>query len=542
MIETIATKPFNDQKPGTSGLRKSVPHFRQANYAENFIQAIFDAADSHDGETLVIGGDGRFYNREVIQTAIRMAAGNGYGRVVVGRGGILSTPAASNLIRIRKAAGGIILSASHNPGGPKGDFGIKYNVANGGPAPEKITSAIFERTRTMSQYRIWSGDAPSLAELGETKLGDMVVEVIDPVADYAALMEKLFDFGQIRDLIASGFTLRFDAMHAVTGPYAKEILENRLGAPLGTVINGEPLEDFGGGHPDPNAVHAATLINQLMAPNGPDFGAASDGDGDRNLIVGKGIVVSPSDSLAVLAANAHLAPAYKDGIAGIARSMPTSQAADRVAAKRGIGMYETPTGWKFFGTLLDAGKVTICGEESAGTGSDHVREKDGLWAVLLWLNILAVRRESVQAILESHWAEFGRNYYQRHDYEEVDAKAAEGLMGSLHDRLASMAGQRFGTLVVSEADDFSYKDPVDGSVATGQGVRIVFSGGSRIVYRLSGTGTKGATLRVYIERYEPDRTRHDIAPEQALAELIDTASAIGEIGKRTGRTAPDVIT
>ncbi|MDE0923453.1 alpha-D-glucose phosphate-specific phosphoglucomutase [Aurantimonas coralicida] len=542
MIETIATKPFNDQKPGTSGLRKSVPHFRQANYAENFIQAIFDAADSHDGETLVIGGDGRFYNREVIQTAIRMAAGNGYGRVVVGRGGILSTPAASNLIRIRKAAGGIILSASHNPGGPKGDFGIKYNVANGGPAPEKITTAIFERTRTMSQYRIWSGDAPSLAELGETKLGDMVVEVIDPVADYAALMEKLFDFGQIRDLIASGFTLRFDAMHAVTGPYATEILENRLGAPLGTVINGEPLEDFGGGHPDPNAVHAATLINQLMAPNGPDFGAASDGDGDRNLIVGKGIVVSPSDSLAVLAANAHLAPAYKDGIAGIARSMPTSQAADRVAAKRGIGMYETPTGWKFFGTLLDAGKVTICGEESAGTGSDHVREKDGLWAVLLWLNILAVRRESVQAILESHWAEFGRNYYQRHDYEEVDAKAAEGLMGSLHDRLASMAGQRFGTLVVSEADDFSYKDPVDGSVATGQGVRIVFSGGSRIVYRLSGTGTKGATLRVYIERYEPDRTRHDIAPEQALAELIDTASAIGEIGKRTGRTAPDVIT
>ncbi|WP_370196983.1 alpha-D-glucose phosphate-specific phosphoglucomutase [Aurantimonas sp.] len=542
MIETIATKPFNDQKPGTSGLRKSVPHFRQANYAENFIQAIFDAADSHDGETLVIGGDGRFYNREVIQTAIRMAAGNGYGRVVVGRGGILSTPAASNLIRIRKAAGGIILSASHNPGGPKGDFGIKYNVANGGPAPEKITTAIFERTRTMSQYRIWSGDAPSLAELGETKLGDMVVEVIDPVADYAALMEKLFDFGQIRDLIASGFTLRFDAMHAVTGPYATEILENRLGAPLGTVINGEPLEDFGGGHPDPNAVHAATLINQLMAPNGPDFGAASDGDGDRNLIVGKGIVVSPSDSLAVLAANAHLAPAYKDGIAGIARSMPTSQAADRVAAKRGIGMYETPTGWKFFGTLLDAGKVTICGEESAGTGSDHVREKDGLWAVLLWLNILAVRRESVQAILESHWAEFGRNYYQRHDYEEVDAKAAEGLMGSLHDRLASMAGQRFGTLVVSEADDFSYKDPVDGSVATGQGVRIVFSGGSRIVYRLSGTGTKGATLRVYIERFEPDRTRHDIAPEQALAELIDTASAIGEIGKRTGRTAPDVIT
>ncbi|MCB8839648.1 alpha-D-glucose phosphate-specific phosphoglucomutase [Aurantimonas sp. VKM B-3413] len=542
MIETIATTPYDDQKPGTSGLRKKVPHFRQPHYAENFIQSIFDAAGSDGGETLVIGGDGRFYNREVILIAIRMAAGNGYGRVIVGQGGLLSTPAASNLIRKRGASGGIILSASHNPGGPDGDFGIKYNIANGGPAPEKITTAIFEKSKAITRYRTWTETAPDISRLGETKLGDMVVEVVDPVADYASLMEELFDFEKIRDLVASGFTLRFDAMHAVTGPYATEILQNRLGAPAGSVINGTPLEDFGGGHPDPNAVHAATLINQMMSEKAPDFGAASDGDGDRNLVMGRGIVVSPSDSLAVLAANAHLAPGYAVGIAGIARSMPTSRAADRVAEARKIGIYETPTGWKFFGTLLDAGKVTICGEESAGTGSNHVREKDGLWAVLLWLNILAERRESVKSVLESHWTEFGRTFYQRHDYEEIDSEVAGELMGSLHDRLASMAGQRFGTLVVSEADDFSYKDPVDGSIATGQGVRIVFSGGSRIVYRLSGTGTKGATLRVYIERYEKDPAKRDQNPAAALKELIDTADVIGEIKKRTGRTAPDVVT
>ncbi|MCE7028513.1 alpha-D-glucose phosphate-specific phosphoglucomutase [Jiella avicenniae] len=542
MIETIATTPYDDQKPGTSGLRKKVPHFQQPNYAANFIQSIFDALPLDGGETLVIGGDGRFYNREVILMAIRMAAGNGYGRVVVGQNGILSTPAASNLIRKRGASGGIILSASHNPGGPGGDFGIKYNGSNGGPAPESVTAKIFEKTKTIGRYRVFTSTAPDISKLGEARLGDMVVEVVDPVADYAELMEELFDFSKIRDLIASGFGIRFDAMHAVTGPYATEILENRLGAPTGSVVNNVPMEDFGGGHPDPNAVHAADLIAHLMAEDGPDFGAASDGDGDRNLIVGKGVVVSPSDSLAVLAANAHLAPAYAKGIAGIARSMPTSQAADRVAQKRKIGIYETPTGWKFFGNLLDAGKVTICGEESAGTGSDHVREKDGVWAVLLWLNILAERRESVAGILEKHWAEFGRNFYQRHDYEEIDAKAANGLMESLRDRLASMAGQRFGTLVVSEADDFSYKDPIDGSVATSQGVRIIFSGGSRIVYRLSGTGTSGATLRVYIERFESDPAKHALAPEEALKELIDTADVIGEIKKRTGRSAPDVVT
>ena len=542
MIETVATTPFDDQKPGTSGLRKKVAHFSQPRYAENFLQSIFDVAERAPGATLVIGGDGRYFNREVIETAIRMAAANGFGRVVVGQNGLLSTPAASNLIRQRKAAGGIILSASHNPGGPDGDFGIKYNIANGGPAPEAITEATFKRSRALSEYKISNAPAPDLSVLGETTIEAMVVEVVDPVADYAALMQTLFDFGKIRALIAGGFTISFDAMHAVTGPYAKAILEGLLGAPAGTVVNGVPLEDFGGGHPDPNAVHAAELIARMMAPDAPDFGAASDGDGDRNLIVGRGVVVSPSDSLAMLAADIQRAPGYAKGISGIARSMPTSQAADRVAAKRGVKLYETPTGWKFFGNLLDAGMVTICGEESAGTGSDHVREKDGLWAVLLWLNILADRKESVKAIVEGHWQEFGRTYYQRHDYEEIDSKAAEGLMGSLRDRLASMSGQRFGTLVVSEADDFSYKDPIDGSISTGQGVRILFSGGARIVFRLSGTGTQGATLRVYIERFEPDAAKHDIAPREALSELIDTADVIGEITKRTGRTAPDVVT
>ncbi|WP_062231901.1 alpha-D-glucose phosphate-specific phosphoglucomutase [Aureimonas sp. N4] len=542
MIRTVATTPFSDQKPGTSGLRKKVPHFSQHNYAENFLQAIFDATERQAGSSLVIGGDGRFLNAEVIRKAIRMAAANGVAKVIVGQNGLLSTPAASNLIRQRKAAGGIILSASHNPGGPDGDFGIKYNISNGGPAPEGVTDAIYKRTREISEYKIVEEDAPDLSVIGTSRLGETEVEIVDPVADYATLMEDLFDFAAIREAIQGGLTLRFDAMHAVTGPYAKEILEKRLGAPDGTVLNGVPSEDFGGGHPDPNVVWAAPLVDLLLGPTAPDFGAASDGDGDRNMILGRGIVVTPSDSLAVLAANAHLAPGYKRGIAGIARSMPTSGAADRVAQKRGIGIYETPTGWKFFGNLLDAGKVTICGEESAGTGSDHVREKDGLWAVLLWLNILAVRKESVAEIVKSHWAEFGRNYYQRHDYEEVDKAAAEGLMESLRDRLASMAGQRFGTLVVSEADDFSYKDPIDGSVSTSQGVRIVFSGGSRIVFRLSGTGTVGATLRVYIERFEPDPAKHDLSIEEALGELVRTADAIGEITKRTGRAEPDVRT
>ncbi|PJI41528.1 MAG: alpha-D-glucose phosphate-specific phosphoglucomutase [Rhizobium sp.] len=543
MISTVATKPFADQKPGTSGLRKKVPVFQQPNYAENFIQSIFDSLEDFAGKTLVIGGDGRFYNREVIQKAIKMAAANGFGRILVGKGGILSTPAASHVIRKYKAFGGIILSASHNPGGPTEDFGIKYNIGNGGPAPERITDAIFQRSRVIDSYRIVDAADVDLDAIGTTVVDGMTVEVIDPVADYAALMEELFDFGAIRNLFGLGFRMVFDAMSAVTGPYAKEIIEGRLGAPAGTVRNFIPLPDFGGHHPDPNLVHAKELYDEMMAGDAaPDFGAASDGDGDRNLVIGKGIFVTPSDSLAILAANAHLAPGYNKGIAGIARSMPTSAAADRVAERLGIGMYETPTGWKFFGNLLDAGKVTICGEESAGTGSSHVREKDGLWAVLLWLNILAVRGESVRDIVTQHWATYGRNYYSRHDYEEVDSDAANGLMAALRAKLATLPGTKIGDLVVTEADDFSYLDPVDQSVSNNQGVRILFEGGSRVVFRLSGTGTSGATLRVYIERYEPDASRHDLETQGALADLIDAAESLADIRTRTDRDAPSVIT
>jgi phosphoglucomutase len=542
MIKTISTTPYSDQKPGTSGLRKKVPHFQQKNYAENFVQSIFDSLEGFDGKLLVIGGDGRYFNREVIQIAIKMAAANGFGRVMVGKGGITSTPAASNLIRKYKAFGGIILSASHNPGGPTEDFGIKYNVGNGGPAPEKITDAIYERTKVIDSYKISDAADVDLDRIGTVTIDGMEVSVIDPVADYAELMESLFDFPAIKAKIASGFRVVFDAMSAVTGPYGKEIIETRLGAPTGSVRNFVPLPDFGGHHPDPNLVHAKDLYDEMMGPNAPDFGAASDGDGDRNLIIGKGIFVTPSDSVAMLAANAHLAPGYAKGIAGIARSMPTSGAADRVAEKLGIGIYETPTGWKFFGNLLDEGMATICGEESAGTGSNHVREKDGLWAVLLWLNILAVRNESVKDIVTKHWAAFGRNYYSRHDYEEVDSDAANGLVANLRSQLESMPGKSFGALKVQAADDFAYHDPVDHSVSKNQGIRILFEGGSRVVFRLSGTGTSGATLRVYIERYEPDASRHDIDTQEALADLIAVAEEIAGIKARTGREKPSVIT
>ncbi|MBP1848957.1 alpha-D-glucose phosphate-specific phosphoglucomutase [Rhizobium halophytocola] len=543
MTKTVATRPYLDQKPGTSGLRKKVPVFQQENYAENFIQSIFDSLDGFEGQTLVIGGDGRFYNREVVQIAIRMAAANGFGKVMVGRSGILSTPAASNVIRKYKAFGGIILSASHNPGGPTEDFGIKYNTGNGGPAPEKITDAIFERTKSIDAYKTLQTADIDIDQIGSFDLEGMVVEVIDPVADYADLMEELFDFNSIRNMFSLGFRMVFDAMSAVTGPYAKEILENRLRAPSGTVRNATPLPDFGGHHPDPNLVHAKDLYDLMMSgDNAPDFGAASDGDGDRNLIIGKDIFVTPSDSLAILAANAHLAPGYADGIAGIARSMPTSAAADRVAEKLGIGMYETPTGWKFFGNLLDAGKVTICGEESAGTGSSHVREKDGLWAVLLWLNILASRGDSAREIVQQHWATYGRNYYSRHDYEGVDSDAANELVEALRGKLDTLPGTKVGDLTVSEADDFAYHDPVDESVSKHQGIRILFDGGSRVVFRLSGTGTSGATLRVYIERYEPDAARHNIETQEALADLIAAAEELAGIKSRTGRDAPTVIT
>jgi phosphoglucomutase len=539
MIETVTTTPFGDQKPGTSGLRKKVKVFQQPNYAENFIQSVFDAVEGKEGATLVIGGDGRFLNREVIGKAIRMAAANGFGRVVVGQGGILSTPAASNMIRQRGAIGGLVLSASHNPGGPNEDFGIKYNVSNGGPAPEKVTDAIYARTKTIDEYRITDEAGIDLDTLGEATVAGMTVEIVDPVTAYADLMQSLFDFTAIR---GAGLTMAFDAMHAVTGPYAKEILERRLGFPEGTVRNGTPLEDFGGHHPDPNLVHARELYDTMMSADAPDFGAASDGDGDRNLIIGRGIFITPSDSLAMLAANAHLAPAYAEGLKGIARSMPTSAAADRVADALGISSFETPTGWKFFGNLLDAGMATICGEESAGTGSDHVREKDGLWAVLLWLNILAATGKPVKQIAEEHWARFGRNYYARHDYEGVDSAAADALMGELRGKLVEMPGQSFGSLTVEAADDFAYEDPTDASVSRNQGVRVLFAGGSRVVFRLSGTGTSGATLRVYLERYEPIGGQLAADTTKMLAEIASAADAIAGIVRHTERLRPDVVT
>ena len=541
MIKTVATEPYLDQKPGTSGLRKKVRVFQQPNYAENFIQSTFDAlGDEKTGQTLVIGGDGRFLNREVIQVAIRMAAANGFARVVVGQGGILSTPAASNVIRQRKALGGLVLSASHNPGGPDEDFGIKYNISNGGPAPEKVTDAIHANTKSISRWLTVEADDIDLDALGDVTVGDMTVEVIDSVADYAALMESLFDFAAIRKAVEGGFTMSFDAMSAVTGPYATEILENRLGFAKGTVRNGTPLPDFGGHHPDPNLVHAKELYERMMAPDAPDFGAASDGDGDRNLIIGRGRFITPSDSLAMLAANAHLAPAYAGGLKGIARSMPTSAAADRVAEKLGIPAYETPTGWKFFGNLLDAGMATICGEESAGTGSDHVREKDGLWAVLLWLNILAASGKSVDAIAREHWATYGRNYYARHDYEGVESERADALMADLRAKLPTLPGETFAGLTVETADDFAYTDPTDQSVSRNQGIRVLFQGGSRVVFRLSGTGTSGATLRVYLERYSADQLDRE-TPEM-LADIIEAADEIAGITQHTGRIEPDVVT
>jgi phosphoglucomutase len=542
-IQTINTTPYDDQKPGTSGLRKRVKVYSQENYVENYLQAIFDSLEDFQGKTLVIGGDGRFYNDVAIQTAIRMAAANGFGKVIVGQEGLLSTPAASHLIRHYKAFGGLVLSASHNPGGPDGDFGIKYNIGNGGPAPEKITDAVFARTKVIETYKIANERDVDLGRLGIQNSAGMIVEVVDPVADYAALMETLFDFPAIAALFASGFRMTFDAMHAVTGPYAHAILEGRLGAPAGTVVNGKPLPDFGGGHPDPNLVYCKDMFDLLMTPEGPDFGAASDGDGDRNLIIGKNRFVTPSDSLALLAANAHLAPGYKAGIAGIARSMPTSAAADRVAEKLGIEMHETPTGWKFFGNLLDAGRVTICGEESAGTGSNHVREKDGLWAVLLWLNIIAARKQSVDQIVREHWATYGRNYYTRHDYEEVDAGIASKLVDDLRAKLPSLVGQNFGDdLQVAYADDFTYHDPVDGSTSAKQGIRIGFTDGSRIVLRLSGTGTVGATLRLYLENYEAADGRHDLETQSALESLIELADQLSGLKQRTGRQEPSVIT
>ncbi len=536
------TAPFSDQRPGTSGLRKKVAIFQRPNYLENFVQSLFDVLEGSDGATLVLGGDGRFHNRAAVQTILRMAAANGFGKVLVGRGGILSTPAASCVIRARGAFGGIVLSASHNPGGPDGDFGIKYNVGNGGPAPEAITDAAFARSKAIDRYRISDAGAIDIDRLGQHRIEGMDVEVIDPVANYAALMAQCFDFDAIHTLFARGFRMRYDAMNAVGGPYARHLLEDVLGAPPGTVVNAEPLEDFGGLHPDPNPVNADDLIAHMAAPDAPDFGAASDGDADRNMIVGRNFAVAPSDSLAILAAHACVAPRYRAGLRGIARSMPTSMAADRVAAALGVPCHETPTGWKFFGNLLDAGAVTLCGEESYGTGSDHVREKDGLWAVLFWLNILAATGGTVESLVREHWARFGRNVYSRHDYEGIDAVAAESLVSRLRDRLPSLAGQSFAGRRIALADDFAYTDPVDGSRTSRQGIRLVFDDGSRIVYRLSGTGTEGATLRVYLERYEPDVAQHGLPTQQQLAPLIELARELAQIEAMTGKRAPSVVT
>ncbi|MGJ7914460.1 alpha-D-glucose phosphate-specific phosphoglucomutase [Massilia sp. LXY-6] len=541
-IQAVATTPFAGQRPGTSGLRKKVTEFQQPGYLENFVEAIFLSLGDCSGRTLVLGGDGRYFNRNAIQTILRMAAAHKVAKVLVGRGGILSTPAVSYVIRKHGAFGGIVLSASHNPGGPDGDFGIKYNIENGGPAPEKVTEAIFAHTQSLSEYRISDAGPVDLDQLGTTRLEAMTVEVIDPVADYAELMARLFDFDAIRALFQRGFTMRFDGMSAVSGPYAKAIIEGILKAPAGTVINFEPLEDFGGHHPDPNPVNAAELVAIMNGPDAPEFGAASDGDGDRNMIVGRGLPVAPSDSLAIIAANAALAPGYRAGLKGIARSMPTSQAADRVAEALGISCFETPTGWKYFGNLLDAGLATLCGEESYGTGSSHIREKDGLWAVLFWLNLIAASGKSVNQLVQEHWARFGRNYYSRHDYEAVDAAAAERMMSELRARLPSLAGQSFGNFRVAQADDFVYTDPVDNSVASHQGIRIIMSDGSRIVLRLSGTGTEGATVRVYLERYEADPMRHNLDTQEALAPLIAIAEQVSELKQRTGRKEPSVIT
>jgi phosphoglucomutase len=542
-IETISTHPFQDQKPGTSGLRKKVAHFKRPNYLENFVQSIFNSMDKVAGSRLAIGGDGRYFNREAIHIILKMAAANGVAELIIGKSGILSTPAASHVIRKYKLDGGIVLSASHNPGGPEDDFGIKFNIANGGPAPESFTDKIYENTLNITEYHIAEIEQPDLDHNGHYQIGSMRVEILDSITDYTDLMSQLFDFDQIHQLFNSDtFSMRFDAMHAVTGPYAQHILEEVLGAKPGTVMNAQPLPDFGGGHPDPNLAYAKELVDILFNSKGPSFGAASDGDGDRNMILGRQFFVTPSDSLAILAANAHHVPGYKQGISGIARSMPTSQAPDRVAERLGVESYETPTGWKFFGNLLDDHRITLCGEESFGTGSDHIREKDGLWAVLFWLNILAIQRRSVEDIVRDHWRSYGRNYYTRHDYEGIDSTAATELMQHVASQFPSLLGNTLGDYEVAYADDFSYEDPVDGSISKHQGLRIGLTDGSRIIFRLSGTGTSGATLRVYIERYEADPEQHHLDTQVALKELIGIARSVGQISQRTGRDEPTVIT
>lgn len=539
-MNKIETCIFEGQKPGTSGLRKTVTTFAQPHYLENFVQAIFDIVTDLKGGVMILGGDGRYYNDLAIGTILRMAQANGVAKVIVGQNGILSTPAVSALIRKYNANGGIILSASHNPGGPDGDFGIKFNGENGGPAPEAITDAIYDRTKTLTHYQIADALDTNLTRLGESISGQMQIEIIDSVADYAALMESIFDFDAISRMFNDGLTLCFDAMHAVTGPYAKVIF-GRLGASDDSLINATPLPDFGGGHPDPNPVYAKALFDKMFGDNAPDFGAASDGDGDRNIVLGKNLYVSPSDSLAVITANAHLVPGYKNGVSGVARSMPTSGAADLVAKKLGIPSFETPTGWKFFGNLLDTGQITFCGEESAGASSSHIREKDGLWAILMWLNIVAARGESVRDIVHAHWHEYGRHYYARYDYEAVETDKAEAVMDTVREQLDQLPGRVFHGETVAKADSFTYHDPVDNSVSENQGLRVIFQSGSRIVLRLSGTGTVGATLRLYLEKYEPSNGALFQDTQEKLADMLDIAQTIAGIARLTGRTEPTSI-
>ena len=542
-IKTVHTRPFAGQKPGTSGLRKKVTEFTQTGYLENFVQAVFNMLGDCKGKRLAVGGDGRYYNRQAVQIIARMAAANGFGKLLIGRDGLFSTPAMSCVIRKYETDGGIILSASHNPGGPDADFGLKFNGANGGPAPESVGEAIYRQTLSIDKYLILDTEDIELGQIGKTELGGMEIEIIDPVADYAELMASIFDFDKIAQLLANRrFHMCFDAMHAVTGPYAREILEDRLGAKPGTVINGVPDESFGGGHPDPNLVHARELVDRMNGDAPLAFGAASDGDGDRNMVLGSGFYINPCDSLAVLAANAGLVPGYGEGLAGVARSMPTSRALDRVAQSLEIPCYETPTGWKFFGNLMDAGKITICGEESFGTGSNHVREKDGLWAVLFWLNIIVESRKPARSIVREHWQRFGRDYFTRHDFEGIDSARAAEMIERLRERASGLAGERAGELSVQAADDFAYTDLVDGSASAGQGVRIFFNDGSRAVFRLSGTGTANATLRLYCDKYETDPSLMELDTQRTLAQSLQAAGEIAGIADFTGRTAPDVIT
>lgn len=541
-IQTIHTTPYTDQKTGTSGLRKKTRVFmEQDNYLQNFVQSVFDVIGAA-GKRLVLGGDGRYFNTQAIQIILKMAIANKVQEVIVGQNGYLSTPAVSVEIRRLKTDGGLILSASHNPGGLDGDFGIKFNTANGGPAPENITNAIFEKTKQIKAYHIAEMPTVDISQIGVQRFEDTTINVIDSVKDYADLMEKLFDFDAIRALFAKGFTIRYDALHAVTGPYAKEILERRLGAPNGSVVNAEPLPDFGGGHPDPNLTYAKSLVDFMYSAQAADMGAASDGDGDRNMVLGKSFFVNPSDSIAILAANANLVRGYSGGVLGVARSMPTSAALDKVAQKKGWSAYETPTGWKFFGSLMDADKITFCGEESFGAGSNHIREKDGLWAILYWLNILAKTNLSIAQVVQNHWREYGRHYYSRHDYEGVPSEAAAKVFEKLKESLASLAGQTFGALKVAMADEFSYTDPVTGETSAHQGIRILFENDARIIFRLSGTGTSGATIRIYFEKYEPDAAKQNDDSQHALQMLITAALQISQLAELTGRDKPSVIT